>query len=177
MTDKDGGDAFASLHVGRSDEKLPTLQEYQYKAVAFRYPDEMAALTAFDIFIGNRDRNRNFIASLVTTNRIFGGIDHGMSLLSVEDEASKSLIRLENGELIVNNHPFYRLVDGARLIAWAERIASADPRDIEECCHCTTPIGSVLIGLQLELAEALLTRQSRLPDIISSHNRFLIFST
>jgi len=31
--------------------------------------------------------------------------------------------------------------------------------------------------LQLELAEALLTRQSRLPDIISSHNRFLIFST
>jgi len=177
MTDRGGEDAFASLHIGHSDVKLPPIKQYQHRAVAYRYPEEVAALTAFDIFIGNVDRHQNFIASLVTAYLIFGGIDHGMSLLNVETEPTRSLARLRSRELIVNHHPFYQLVEGARLTAWAARISAADPRDIQECCRCTTPVGSVPVNLQQELAEALLSRQRQLPEIISINLRRPIAAT
>lgn len=171
LTDRDGSDHFASLHIGRSNEKLPPLRDYQIKAVAYRYPDEIAAMTAFDIFIGNRDRHDNVVASLASNHRIFGGIDHGMSLLSVEELPAKSLERLRSGKLIVEFHPFYRYVNSTALTSWAARIAVADPRDIRECCHCDKAIGSVPIELQEQLAEALLERQKQLPITITTHLR------
>jgi hypothetical protein len=166
-TDKGGEDAFASLHVGRSDLKLPKLKRHQYEAAAHRYPDEAAALTAFDIFIGNWDRHENLMASLETTQMIFGGFDHGLSLLGVDNTPVKSLSKLRKGGLIVEFHPFYGLVRRDLLISWADRIAAAAPRDIVECCHCSAPVGNVPVRLQQELADALLVRQRRLPFLIS----------
>lgn len=169
LTDQNGTDHFASLYIGRSNEKLPPLRSHQIKAVAYRYQDEVAALTAFDIFIGNRDRRDNIIASIVSEHRIFGGIDHGMSLLSVEESPEKSLNRLGKGELIVEHHPFYRYVNGNTLKVWADRIAAIDPTTIRECCRCSKTIGSVSIKLQDELAEALLKRQKYFPLLIITH--------
>lgn len=171
LTDRDGADHFASLHIGRSNEKLPPLQDYQLKAVAFRYEDEVAALTAFDIFIGNQDRRGNIVASVVSDHRIFGGIDHGMALLSVEHLPANSLEKLGSGKLIVEFHPFYRYVSGAALTAWASRIATAEPRDIRECCYCAKDVGSVPIDIQERLADILLQRKINLPAIIATHIR------
>jgi hypothetical protein len=167
MTDKGGQDAFASLHVGRSDLKLPNLKYHQRQAAAHRYPDEIAALTAFDIFIGNWDRNENLMVSLETAQKVFGGIDHGLSLLCVDGTPAKSLARLSKGELIVQFHPFYRLVRKDLLMSWIERIAAAAPRDIAECCQCNAAVGGVPVILQQKLADALLERQRRLHLIVS----------
>lgn len=169
ITDRAGSDAFASMYVGRSDEQLPALRDYQLKAVAFRYPDEIAALVAFDIFIGNTDRRGNIVASLVSSNKIFGGIDHGIALLGNNTNTSDSLKKLRSDDLIVQFHPFYRYVEAIRLTEWTLRIASANARDIEECCLCSKNIGGVSVSLQQNLADALKIRQTKLSNLVAFH--------
>lgn len=174
MADYGCEDAFVSLHVGRSDLKLPNLKTYHRAAAADRYPDEVAALTAFDIFIGNWDRNENLMASLKSAQKVFSGIDHGLSLLCVDASPAKSLVKLRSADLIVRYHPFYGMVRKDLLMSWSDRIAAAAPRDISECCLCNATVGSVPVELQQKLADALLARQRSLSFIISLNCKYPI---
>ena len=94
------GPAYASLEVASPDIPLPDLLQSQTVQVAEAYPDEVAALIAFDIFIGNRDRMRNIKASTVTPHiQIFKGFDHSHSLLSIEEDPPPKHLQAEEFRL------------------------------------------------------------------------------
>lgn len=162
------GQAFASLKVWSTGIDMPNLtHRAAIIEVAKRYPEEVAALVAFDVFIGNNDREQNVKACVVSDHiHLFLAIDHSHCLLTIDDRAELSLDRLKSGELIVRTHPFYGFVDTKLLVNWVNRIAKLDEQYIEECCLMGQPLKAVTKGLQKDLAKALLIRQKMLPQII-----------
>ena len=66
LTTAGPGEAFASLGLGAPGLPLPDVPETEFRRVAELYPDEVAALVFFDLWIGNTNRAFNFKASMVT---------------------------------------------------------------------------------------------------------------
>lgn len=164
------GQAYASLEVTSPGIDLPDLLRSQFKRAASLYPDKAAALVAFDLWIGNRDREENLKASLVTPHvPLFRGFDHSHTLLNIESSATKSIERLRKGELIVDDHPFYKLVTYDNLRGWVDRIASLPSHYIDECCKFGRSFRNVDERVQARLARALDDRRHKLYQLIDSH--------
>lgn len=161
------GHAFASLELGAPGLPLPDVPESHHSRVAELYPEAVAGLVAFDIWIGNPDRARNFKASLVTPHvPVFRGFDHSHALLCVESTSARSLQRLRAGDLIAETHPFYGRVHLEHLDRWVSRIKALPEDYIRECCEFGRPIGAVTVRTQKALSQALTQRRNKLLVIV-----------
>lgn len=165
------GSAFASLEIATTGLRLPNLLNSQSAKAASLYPDETAALVAFDILIGNNDRGQNLKASLSTPHiKIFKAFDHSECLLTIEADPKDSLKRLSDvGDLIAYPHPFYGHVRNSLLNDWAARIAALDDVYIQECCSMGKTFRAVTVDMQQDTAAALIKRKNALPAIITKH--------
>lgn len=164
------GQTYASLELAASGLQLPDIATPRQDDAARLYPDEVAALVAFDIFIGNFDRGRNLKAVLRTPHvRLFRGFDHSHALLSVKDKTEDSIRELGSDVLIVRFHPFYGRVTPRLLNAWASRIAMTPEFLIRECCLQGKPFRAVSMEMQDDLAKALIWRAKALPAIVATH--------
>ena len=77
------GPAYASLQLVLPAIPLPNLLISQHGKCANKYPDESAAIVAFDIWIGNFDRAGNVKASLLSSNHpSIRALDHSHCLLN-----------------------------------------------------------------------------------------------
>jgi hypothetical protein len=161
------GATYASLEINLPGITLPNLLPNQIEKVADQYELEVAALTAFDIFIGNMDRNSNLKANLVTPHiPLFRAYDHSHALLTIRDEIAESIEELAEGALIVERHPFYGHVYSGSLERWAQRIADLPNIYIEECCVLGRRFREVSDEEQAHLAAALIKRKKSLLEII-----------
>lgn len=164
------GHAFASLELAAPGLPLPDVPEGHHGRVAELYPDAVASLVAFDIWIGNSDRARNFKASLVTPHvPVFRGFDHSHALLGIEASPPRCLRQLREGDLIAETHPFFGKVKLAPLAGWVKRIQSIPDDYIRECCEFGRPIGAVTVKTQKAVSQALLQRRIKLGIIIQLH--------
>ncbi len=164
------GQTYASLELAASGLQLPDVATSRLDDAARLYPDEVAALVAFDILIGNFDRSRNLKAVLHTPHvRLFRGFDHSHALLSVKATPEDSLRALASDALILRFHPFFGRVTPELLDAWAARIAMTPEFLIRECCVQGKPFRAVSLQMQEEMAKALIWRAKALPAIISAH--------
>lgn len=170
LTHTGDGPAFASLEIGSPGLSLPNLVESRIEKIARTYPDEVAALTAFDILIGNFDRKQNLKASIATPHiKVFLGFDHSHALLNLKDDPMESIQCLGSNDLAVRCHPFYGHLDWDMLYWWAERISSTPDNSIRECCLMGKTFRAVTEDLQRMLADALVCRKQLLPSIISEN--------
>jgi hypothetical protein len=158
------GPSFASLIVTSPGEALLDLPESRLRDVALSYPNEVAALVAFDLFIGNWDRARNLKVSLVSPHiRVFGAFDHSHALLGIANADPRESIRqLADGDVIVKYHPFFGLVDRARFIEWTNRIADLSKTVIKSSCQMERDFRTVLVDTQDALAAALILRRTEI---------------
>lgn len=162
------GPAYASLEVAAPGIPLPNVLDSQCERIARAYPDEVAALTAFDILIGNWDRKRNLKASIVTPHiRLFKAFDHSHVLLNIREDPYDSIALLGSDDLILRFHPFFGLVSGALLKAWMDRMAAVDDIYIRECCCFGRQFRAVSEQMQSDLAAALSRRKNRLGTILA----------
>lgn len=161
------GHAFASLELAAPGLPLPDVPESHHGRVAELYPDAVAGLVAFDIWIGNPDRARNFKASLVTPHvPVFRGFDHSHALLGMDTTAPRCIRRLKDGEFIVETHPFYGKVGLGHLTRWVERIKAIPEDYVRECCEFGRPVGAVTVKTQRAVSQALAQRRTKLGLII-----------
>ena len=159
--------AFASLVLAAPEGSLADLSPTRVVLASDVYPGEAAALTVFDIWIGNWDRAGNLKASLVMRHRrLFCGFDHSHSLLAVADTPADSIHRLGDGELIVKRHPFYGQLRGTLLDEWTERVASLPEALVRAACELGEPLNDVEEDTQTALAEAMAARTRALPEMI-----------
>jgi hypothetical protein len=163
------GMAFSSLELG-----APNIGLHQgagrYDDIARRYPHAAAALVAFDILVGNTDRGGNIIASLASPHfNLCRGIDHSHALLGIEVSPTDALERLASYDLIVRHHPFFGLIDEVLLQTWVHRLSTLPSYYLRECCEFGRPVGMVSPELQAEVADALVSRQANLPEIVRRH--------
>jgi hypothetical protein len=164
------GPAYASLQLDSPGIELPDVTYSDAPLVVARYHDEAAAITLFDILIGNWDRSGNLKASLISRHLpVFCGYDHSYTLLDCDTTPKKSLNQLKSNKLIVDCHPFYGLLSVSVVETWANRIANLDNRYFHECCLFGRPFRTVTQGLQQQLADALTFRKDRFPDIIAAN--------
>lgn len=162
--------AFASLEVGGPGLFLPDALEVQWPKIAERYPDAVAALVAFDIFIGNEDRARNFKVSLITPHvPLFSGFDHSHALLGSAETTAGSIGKLRGGFLIAKAHPFYGLVSRDLLADWFYRIGKTPDTQVMECCVLGRTIGKVTEEMQKKLGATLNERKKMLKQMIKSY--------
>lgn len=166
-----GGPVFVSLAMTARPDRLPNVHWRMRHAVAAKYPVEVAALVAFDIFVGNNDRDGNLKASIANPGLyLFRAFDHSHTLLAARRADPKtSLAALKGGELVVLRHPFYGLVDFSGVKEWGKRIAETPDTLITECCVLRRDFRSVPLPMQQRLARALNTRKKLLPEIIRHH--------
>jgi hypothetical protein len=170
LTFTSDGPAFASLEIASPGLSLPDILDSQIRKAANLYPNEVAALVAFDLLIGNYDRGQNLKTSLATPHiKVFKAFDHSHALLTVEGLPERSIKRLRGGELIVTFHPFYHLVRNDLLNEWITRIMDADDLYIKECCLMGKTFRAVTDLMQEELAEALVRRKSMLDTIVATN--------
>jgi len=170
LTTTGDGPTYASLELASPGIPLPDILKSQIQHVAEKYPYEIAALTAFDIFIGNWDRAQNIKASLVTPHMpIFMGFDHSHALLNIKEDPLESIGILKSDDMIVTQHPFFGFLSQALLSAWGDRISQADDEYITECCCFNRPFRAVTLELQKHLAEALVIRKKNLWNIIEEN--------
>lgn len=170
------GEAYASLEVASPGIDLPDIMRSQCKKVAKQYPDGAAAIVAFDLWIGNWDREANLKASLVTPHiPLFRGFDHSHALVNIDNDVMRSIQRLRAGELIVESHPFFGLVDRKRVENWIGRITSMPTVYIDECCHFGRAFRGVNEHTQARLSNALNERRSFLIDLLNNQGK-LIFA-
>jgi len=169
------GPAFASLEIATIGLPLPNMLESQIAKAENLYPNEAAALVAFDIFIGNGDRARNLKASLSTPHiKIFKAFDHSHCLLNIEGNPVDSLKRLaDDTDLIAQFHPFYGHIKKSLLNDWAARISALDDVYIQECCSMGKTFRAVTVDMQKGTAAALIKRKNALPAIIAMHSRII----
>lgn len=161
---------FASLRLASRGWAATNVPMRQWPVVASRYPEGVVALTIFDIFIGNDDRGGNFTASVVTPHlSLFQGFDHSHALLCCRRSAPQSVRALRGAELIVKNHPFYRLIQRKLLGSWVERIAALPDEYVNECCILGQPVGAVSCQTQAGLGRALVVRKNQLHAIVNAH--------
>lgn len=164
------GHAYASLEIGSHDIALPNLSRSRIKKAADIYPNEIASLTAFDIFIGNWDRRGNVKACTQTSQiPVFSGFDHSHALLDIEKTPKNSLSRLKSNDLIVKFHPFYGRLDIKLFTNWIARISDIDDIYIHECCTFGKIFRAVTPETQKSLAKALIWRKNNLKDIVAKH--------
>jgi len=170
LTSTGDGPAFASLEIASPGLSLPDILKSQRGKAADLYPNETAALVAFDILIGNNDRGRNIKTSLTTPHiKVFKAFDHSHCLLTIEEYPEISIDRLNNGELIVTFHPFYGYVRQDLLIEWVDRIAAMDDVYFQECCLMGKTFRAVTEDLQQKLSSALIKRKSELDTIVNNN--------
>lgn len=171
------GEAYASLEVASPGMDLPDVLRSQRRKVAKQYPESSSALVAFDLWIGNWDRESNMKASLVTPHiPLFRAFDHSHALLNVDGSVTRSIQRLRSGELIVQNHPLYGLVKRKSVDAWMTRITSMPRAYIDECCRFGRAFRNVNEHTQARLSNALDERRSMLSAMLRKHAR-VIFAT
>ena len=164
------GLAYASLEVALPGMALPDALPSQLDSIATQYPSEAAALVAFDIWIGNRDRGRNLKASIVTPHLpVFRAFDHGHALLNIEAAPEGSIRRLFGDELILAGHPFFGRIQKKDLDRWVKRIRQIDFDVIQDCCVFGRPFRAVPLSVQTSLFYALNTRSGMLETIIRSN--------
>lgn len=174
LTASGDGIAFVSLYVASVPDNLPNLHWARRKEVAAKYPAEVAALVAFDIFVGNWDRFRNVKASIKSPSlHLFRGFDHSHALLGTATTAEDSLIALNSNHIIATRHPFFGLVDLGRLAEWAQRIAGSSDFLIAECCQFRRDFRSVRTATQSALAAALNVRKRLMPSILSANTQHI----
>ncbi len=174
LTNTMDGQTFASLQVGSPGLTLPDVLESQLPLVAATYPREAAALVAFDVLIGNIDRNNNLKAAVSSPHlRTFAAFDHGVSLLGVEDDPERSLARLESEDLLLIFHPFFGLVSKSAVDGTVQRIARLTKDQIEECCVFGKAFRGVSLARQLHLASALQQRAGKLSAILAAHQHIV----
>lgn len=171
LTVSGDGQAFVSLHLAAPPDRLPNLHWKQRDKVAAKYPEEVAALVAFDIFIGNADRARNLKASIANAHlHLFRAFDHSHALLTIySDNVAGSVAALASKHIIVERHPFYGLLDLDALNRWVGRIKATPEELIAECCLFRRDFRSVSQDLQRDLATALIARKKVLPAIVRGH--------
>ncbi len=170
LTSTGDGPAFASLEIASPGLSLPNMLETQRGKTANLYPNETAALVAFDILIGNNDRGRNLKTSLATPHiKVFKAFDHSHCLLTIEEDPEDSIKRLSCGELIASSHPFYGYVRQHLLTDWINRIAAVDDEYFQECCLMGKTFRAVTEDLQRKLSFALIKRKSELGVIIDKN--------
>lgn len=175
LTNTMDGQTFASLQLGSPGMILPDVQESHLPLVAHNYPSEAAALLAFDVLIGNLDRNTNLKAAVSSPHlRIFAGFDHGVALLGVEEDVTESLSRLESGELLLILHPFFGLVSKNDIEFWGQRISKLSKEQIDECCNFGKAFRGVSLATQQQLAHVLLKRAGQLPRILSENHQIIM---
>lgn len=161
------GYAYASLEVALPGLDLPDMRKSDYSKVANLYPDQAAAILAFDYWIGNRDRGGNVKAAMLSQHLpLFRAFDHQFALLDVEQDYLTSIAVLQRGDPIVKFHPFVQLVNKSRITPWIERIAGLPAEIIGSCCVFGQPFRTVLPDTQRALREALIVRAKRLSNII-----------
>lgn len=165
------GPVFVSLAVTARPECLPNVHWRMRHKVAATYPTEVAALVAFDIFVGNNDRDGNLKAAVASRGLyLFRAFDHSHALLAAQRaDPKQSLAALKSGELIVVRHPFYGLADFKSVQTWGERIAATPDTLIKECCVLRRDFRSVPLALQQQLARALNARKKLLPTMLRDH--------
>lgn len=169
-----GGHAFASLKVADPGVSLPDIRKSWIRQAASVYPDHVAALVAFDIFIGNTDRYQNLKVSLFTPHmRVFAAFDHSHSLLHPFMKPDEAIDRLASKELITDTHTFYGLVSRSKLNEWCQRISSTPDCLIRECCELGRPLNTVDKRIQEALADALVYRASVLPSIVAANSHVI----
>ncbi|MDA8154750.1 hypothetical protein [Acidithiobacillus thiooxidans] len=174
LTSTGDGPTYASLMLHSPGINLPDVLENQLDSVAQRYPQRVAALLAYDLFIGNGDRARNLKAALVTPHvRFFAAFDHSHALLGVESNPTNSIRKLAEGELIVRRHPFYGRVQAVFLEGWISRIVALPDGYIRECCGMGKPFRAVSEELQQFLADAMIKRKAALPAIVQGYASFI----
>ncbi|GAM09051.1 hypothetical protein OR1_01325 [Geobacter sp. OR-1] len=170
LTHTGDGPAFASLEIGSPGLSLPNVIDSRIERIARTYPGEAAALTAFDILIGNWDRKQNLKASVATPHiKLFLGFDHSHALLNLKEDPWDSIKCLGSTDLTVRFHPFYGYVDLDILHWWAERIAATPDAYIRECCMMGKTFRAVTEDLQEYLSQALVKRKNLLPSIIAEN--------
>lgn len=168
LTTSGDGQVFASLEVASPGIALPDILKSQIKQAAARYPEEAAALVAFDILIGNRDRAQNIKASLITPHMpIFRAFDHSHALLTIEEDPNDSISRLHSKDLIVKFHPFFGQISRTSLGIWVDRISSANDIYFEECCRFGRAFRAVTASMQDDLSAALVWRKTNLKKILA----------
>lgn len=169
-----GSHAFASLKIADPGINLPNIPMSWIKKVATTYPDHVAALVAFDIFIGNTDRYQNIKASLFTPHmEVFAAFDHSHTLLHPFLDPVSAITRLASPEIITDKHTFYGYVERPRLDTWCRRIASTPDYLIRECCELGRPLNTVDVNTQRSLGNALIGRAKALPSIVASRNHII----
>lgn len=174
LTATSDGPSYASLELASPGIQLPDMLESQTPSVAAAYPDAVAALVAFDILIGNRDRSRNVKASLTTPHiRLFRAFDHSHALLTIEDTSGQSIVALGTYDLIATRHPFYGFISGGLLDTWVTRIASVPDTLIKECARFGKPFRGVDENMQEQLADALVTRTQNLREIVTRYREVI----
>jgi hypothetical protein len=168
------GHTYASLELAASGLQLPDVLESRLDAVAQRYPDEVAALVAFDLLIGNFDRGSNLKAVLASPHlSLFRAFDHSHALLSVKNAPEDSIKVLDSNGLIVRFHPFYGRVSASLLNAWSSRIAQTPAVLLRECAVMGKPFRAVTPEMQAALANALIKRAYALSGIIKAHSAII----
>jgi len=162
--------SFASLEIAKPGIPLPNIRKKWFKEAAGSYPNEVAALVAFDIFIGNTDRYQNLKVTLQTkTNPIFMAFDHSHSLLHPFHESKDAIKQLRSMDLIAKRHSFYGLVKCSLLHHWVQRLQDLPDYLIIESCEMGSPINSVDTRTQSSLAGALVWRKNNLHTIIDNN--------
>lgn len=160
---------FASLEIDAPGIELPDVGIFEYVEVADAYPGEVAALTVFDVLIGNNDRSDNIMRCLAGTRKVFRAYDHSHALLCVEKDADASIRALHSNALLAEYTPFYNLIDAKLLAKWADRFANTADELVAECCHFNRDFDAVTIEFQERLAKALVWRKNNLPQLISGN--------
>lgn len=169
------GPLFASLAISDAGISLPDLSRKDVQKCAERYPEQVASLVAFDIWIGNFDRALNVKANLgADAIPVFRAFDHSHCLLNAAAKRSVSMEQLASKALIATAHPFYGLVTRDHLFPWISRIASLHGRLVEESCIHPSLQTLVPLNVQRQLSNALKRRRQVLADIVVS-NYSLIF--
>ncbi len=170
------GEAFVSLMVGATNFTLPDLDSGMRESASKKFPLHAATLLAFDIFIGNIDRECNLKVDMKRPGmQIFSAFDHSHSLLDSSLDVEASLKELGSNALILGGHPFIKTagVTFAETLQVAERISKLPEEMIFNACVFGEKFRCVTVDQQERLAEALLHRRKVLPKIIRDNKREL----
>lgn len=172
------GEGFVSLMVGATNFTLPDLDRGLRAIAAKKFPLHAASLLAFDIFIGNIDRECNLKVDIKRPGmQFFAAFDHSHCLLDANLDIDESLELLGSEDLMLNEHPFFHTasVTFDKTYQVAGRISKIPEEMIVNSCVFGEQFRSVTLDQQERLAEALLFRRKVLPKMIRD-NKSIIFS-
>jgi hypothetical protein len=159
---------YASLLAATPGGRLPPIFKPRAQRAAIRYPDECAAVFAFDLFIGNWDRGGNIKAALATPTSFFCAFDHSHTLLALERTPEASIEALSDRDpRRWLNHIFRELVVPTKVQDWVRKIEHISDEYIALCCSPGEPINEVTVANQEALARALQLRKGFLGDLVS----------